>query len=111
MEPLRTAGPDPNHGDQPDSRVHVAIAVRLPDRPGAVASRIGAVERSVTWYRDELGLEDVDLDAWRAGQALFPSVRLNEGTIIDLLQGERSGTNVDHFCLVVEPTELKHFGS
>lgn len=51
MEPLRTADPDPTPGDQPDDRVHVAIAVRLPDRPGAlgaVASRIGAVGADIT---------------------------------------------------------------
>lgn len=68
---------------------------------------VADVERSVAWYRDELGLETVDLDDWRAGKAFFPSVRVNEGTIIDLLQGERSGKNVDHVCLVVEPTDLE----
>lgn len=37
--------------DQPFGRVHVAVAVRLPDRPGAlgaVASRIGAVGADIT---------------------------------------------------------------
>jgi catechol 2,3-dioxygenase-like lactoylglutathione lyase family enzyme len=27
-------------------------------------------------------------------------------TLIDLVKGERSGTNVDHICLVIEPTDL-----
>ena len=64
------------------------------------------VERSVAWYRDELQLEVLRLDEWRAGGAPFPSVRVNERTIIDIIAGARSGTNVDHFCLVIEPTDL-----
>jgi catechol 2,3-dioxygenase-like lactoylglutathione lyase family enzyme len=39
----------------------------------------------------------------------FPSVRVNESTIIDVLAGRRpsEGGNVDHLCLVVEPTDLQ----
>jgi hypothetical protein len=33
-------------------------------------------------------------------------VRIDAWTIIDLLAGERSGTNVDHLCLVIERTDL-----
>jgi hypothetical protein len=33
-------------------------------------------------------------------------LRLDETTIIDLLQTERTGQNVDHVCLVIEPTDL-----
>ena len=36
----------------------------------------------------------------------FPSVRVNASTVIDLLQTERSGVNVDHLCLVIEPQDL-----
>lgn len=64
------------------------------------------VERSLAWYRDTLGLEPLRLDQWRAGAAPFPSVRVDEGTILDILAGDRSGTNVDHLCLVLEPTDL-----
>jgi catechol 2,3-dioxygenase-like lactoylglutathione lyase family enzyme len=64
------------------------------------------VDRSVAWYRDQLGLDVLRLDEWKAGQAPFPSVRVNDGTIIDIIAGERAGTNVDHFCLVVERTDL-----
>jgi catechol 2,3-dioxygenase-like lactoylglutathione lyase family enzyme len=65
------------------------------------------VERSLRWYTEELGLQPVRVTEWRAGAAPFPSVRVNEGTIIDLLAAERSGVNVDHVCLVVEPTDLR----
>jgi catechol 2,3-dioxygenase-like lactoylglutathione lyase family enzyme len=69
---------------------------------------VADVERSVAWYRDELGLEALRLDEWRAGKVPFPSVRVSESTIIDVLAGSRAteGVNVDHLCLVVEPTDL-----
>jgi catechol 2,3-dioxygenase-like lactoylglutathione lyase family enzyme len=64
------------------------------------------VERSLAWYQGELGLEGERVDEWRRGDVFFPSVRVNDGTVIDLFQSERSGVNVDHVCLVVEPEDL-----
>ena len=64
------------------------------------------VERSLAWYVDELGLEPVRVDEWRAGEVLFPSVRVDATTLIDLFPAERSGTNVDHVCLVIESEDL-----
>jgi catechol 2,3-dioxygenase-like lactoylglutathione lyase family enzyme len=65
------------------------------------------VERSLRWYTETLGLEPVRVEEWRAGTAPFPSVRIHERTIIDLFAVPRSGLNVDHVCLVVEPTDLR----
>ena len=67
---------------------------------------VADVERSLAWYCGELGLAGERVDEWRRGEVLFPSVRIDAHTIIDLLAGERSGTNVDHLCLVVEPADL-----
>ena len=70
---------------------------------------VADVERSVAWYRDVLGLEALRLEEWRRGEVFFPSVRVNEGTIIDVVAGERDASvrgNVDHFCLVVDPVDL-----
>jgi len=64
------------------------------------------VEASLRWYCDELGLEPVRADEWRAGTAPFPSVRIDPHTIIDLLAAPRSGVNVDHLCVVVDPVDL-----
>jgi catechol 2,3-dioxygenase-like lactoylglutathione lyase family enzyme len=64
------------------------------------------IERSIRWYCEELGLEPVRVDEWRRGEVLFPSARVNAETIIDLFPAERSGENVNHFCLVLEPTDL-----
>ena|SRR5436190_6972507 len=69
---------------------------------------VSDVERSVAWYRDALGLEALRLEEWRAGQVPFPSVRVSDSTIIDVLAGRRAsdGVNVDHLCLVMEPVDL-----
>lgn len=67
---------------------------------------VADIERSTSWYRDRLGLVPERLEEWRAGGAPFVSVRVNEGTIIDLQAGQRSGTNVDHVCLAFDPVDL-----
>jgi catechol 2,3-dioxygenase-like lactoylglutathione lyase family enzyme len=67
---------------------------------------VADVERSLAWYLDELGGQPVRLDEWRAGEVLFPSVRLSASSIIDLIQGDRNGQNVDHICIEIEPTDL-----
>jgi catechol 2,3-dioxygenase-like lactoylglutathione lyase family enzyme len=67
---------------------------------------VADVERSLRWYRDVLGLPGVRVDEWRRGDAPFASVRVDESTIIDLVPGERTGTNVGHICLVIAPTDL-----
>lgn len=64
------------------------------------------VERSLAWYCDELGLGGERVDEWRRGEAPFPSVRVDDGTVIDLVAGEREGRNLDHFCLALQPTDL-----
>jgi catechol 2,3-dioxygenase-like lactoylglutathione lyase family enzyme len=71
-----------------------------------IVLNVADVERSLSWYTDELGLEGVRVEEWRRGEVLFPSLRVDATTIIDLLQVERTGQNVDHVCLVVEPVDL-----
>ncbi|MGH9031030.1 MAG: VOC family protein [Acidimicrobiia bacterium] len=71
-----------------------------------VVLTVADVERSLAWYAGKLGLVGERLDEWRRGEVPFPSVRIDSTTIIDLVQGERSGQNVDHLCLVVEPVDL-----
>ena len=67
-----------------------------------IVLNVADVERSVAWYRDRLGLEPERLEEWRRNEVPFPSVRVNVETIIDILRAERSGTNMDHVCLVVD---------
>jgi len=63
-------------------------------------------EAMIAFYCDDLGLEPVRVDEWRRGEVLFPSVRVTPETLIDLFPAERSGENMNHFCLVIEPTDL-----
>jgi catechol 2,3-dioxygenase-like lactoylglutathione lyase family enzyme len=75
---------------------------------------VADVERSVAWYRDVLGLEALRLGEWRRGEVFFPSVRVKEGTIFDLVVGTRDPSvrgNVDHFCVVVESVDLGELGA
>ncbi|WP_426572613.1 VOC family protein [Aquihabitans sp. McL0605] len=67
---------------------------------------VADTERSLAFYLGELGLAPVRVDEWRRGEVFFASVRVDEHTIIDLLETPPQGTNVDHFCLVIEPTDL-----
>jgi catechol 2,3-dioxygenase-like lactoylglutathione lyase family enzyme len=67
-----------------------------------VVLNVADTRRAVAWYRDVLGLEPLRFDAWERGEVFFPSMRIDEGTIIDLLEVERSGENVNHLCLVVD---------
>ena len=71
-----------------------------------IVLNVADVERAVAWYVNELGLEPVRLDEFRRGEVLFPSARIDAGTIIDFLGTAPTGTNVDHLCLVIEPTDL-----
>ena len=64
------------------------------------------VETTLAWYVDVLGLAPVRLEEWRAGRVPFPSVRVNEHTIIDLIPGQRDDGRLDHFCLVVQPIDF-----
>lgn len=61
------------------------------------------VERALAWWTGHLGLTGDRVEQWRGGTVPFPSVRIDEATILDLLRGERTGSNVDHLCVVVDP--------
>jgi catechol 2,3-dioxygenase-like lactoylglutathione lyase family enzyme len=67
---------------------------------------VGDVERSLAWYSEMLGLRAERVAEWRAGQVPFPSVRINDHCIIDLMSLERTGQNVDHICLVVDRADV-----
>jgi catechol 2,3-dioxygenase-like lactoylglutathione lyase family enzyme len=72
-----------------------------------IVLRVRDVERSLAWYQERLGLQGVRVEEWRAGKVLFPSLRLDSSTIIDLLEAERTGENVDHLCVEIDPVDLE----
>lgn len=66
------------------------------------------VDRSLHFYGDILGLTPERVEEYRAGRIGFPSVRVNEATIVDLFPlkpqpapaAEPFTENLNHFCLV-----------
>jgi len=71
-----------------------------------VVFNVSDAEKSVAWWRDLLGLEPVRLEEWRRGEVPFVSVRISEGTILDLFVAERGGENVDHMAIHVTGVDL-----
>ena len=71
-----------------------------------VVLRVADVERSVDWYTSVLGLTAERLGEWRRGEVPFPSVRVSAESIIDLVAADRTGENVDHFCLAYDGVDL-----
>ena len=75
-----------------------------------IVLNVGDIESSLKFYTEVLGLKGERVDEFRAGKVGFPSVRINEATIIDLfprkdgavkLASEKVNGNLNHFCLVV----------
>ena len=68
--------------------------------------RCADIDRTLAWYLDRLGLDPVRVDEWRNGEAPFPSARINDDTIIDLIGGPSDDGRLDHICLVIDPVDL-----
>jgi catechol 2,3-dioxygenase-like lactoylglutathione lyase family enzyme len=66
---------------------------------------VSDVERTLDWYTRYAGLAPVRLDEWRDGDAPFPSLRVDEGTIVDVISGRSEEAtergHLDHICFVV----------
>jgi len=63
-------------------------------------------ERLVAWYAARLGLEVLRLAEWRRREVPFVSLRVSPTFLIVVMQGERTGTNVDHLALTVADVDL-----
>jgi len=69
------------------------------------------MDRELDFYCEVIGLVPERLAEFREGKVLFPSVRLNADTLIDLApptlwSGDRVGaSNLNHFCLSIEAAE------
>jgi catechol 2,3-dioxygenase-like lactoylglutathione lyase family enzyme len=65
------------------------------------------VERTLAWYQEHLGLVGVRVEEWRRREVPFPSLRVEESTIIDLIPGPTESGRLDHVCLVVDTIGLQ----
>jgi catechol 2,3-dioxygenase-like lactoylglutathione lyase family enzyme len=82
-----------------------------------IVLRVKDVEVSLRFYTELLGLKPERVEQWRAGEIRFPSARLNDDTIIDFFAtdqqpiGKDGVRNQDHFCMVIEPTDMDELKS
>ena len=75
-----------------------------------IVLNVGDIDKSLMFYTEVLGLKGERVDEVRGGKVSFPSVRINQATIIDLfprkdgaakLTADKVNGNLNHFCLVV----------
>jgi catechol 2,3-dioxygenase-like lactoylglutathione lyase family enzyme len=75
-----------------------------------IVLNVADVERSLAFYSGTLGLAAERVEAWRRGELRFPSVRVSEATIIDLVHAPAESSerteNLAHFCLVTDDADL-----
>jgi len=76
-----------------------------------IVLNVANVERSLSFYQDCLGLAAERVEGWRRGELPFPSLRIDPGTLIDLVgagpQTASGGApNLAHFCLVTDDADL-----
>ena len=66
-----------------------------------VVINVADTERAMCWYRDRLGFQPERYEEWKSGKAPFLSMRVSDTTVIDLLETERTGVNVDHISFYI----------
>ena len=75
-----------------------------------IALNVDDVDRSLAFYHEALGLAVERLPEFRAGKVGFPSVRVTERTVIDLMPGSavtQGGRHpLNHFALTLVDDEL-----
>lgn len=77
-----------------------------------IVLNVADVDRSLDFYSGVLGLQPERVDQFHRGEVGFPSVRINEGTLIDIMKSnapvvnEGVARNLNHFCLVADGLDL-----
>ncbi len=83
--------------------MHALVCIKALDH---ISLRVQNVEAALSFYAGLLGLPTERVELWRDNQVPFPSVRLNPDTLIDLMEGVSAGSDLDHYCLVIEATDM-----
>jgi len=98
-----------NEGRKRPAAASVGLSITNLDH---IVLQVRDVDESIRFYAEVLGLRPERLDEFKDNKAPFPSVRINDDTIIDLLPLKEAGSlagkyhNQDHFCLVVQSTNM-----
>jgi catechol 2,3-dioxygenase-like lactoylglutathione lyase family enzyme len=80
-----------------------------------IVLNVSDIDRSLQFYTQVLGLQAERVEDYRSGKVGFPSVRINEATIIDLFPPERQtkvvgegfAENLNHLCLAMENEDMQ----
>lgn len=74
---------------------------------------VADIDVALGWYMRHAGLRSVNVDEWRDGNAPFPSLRVDDATIIDFVEGEAGSCrgHLDHVCFVVSGDDLDSIAS
>jgi glyoxylase I family protein len=85
-----------------------------------IVLNVSDIDRSLAFYIEVLGLTAERVNEFKAGEVGFPSVRINQDTIIDLFPNkdtdkdpvprEKGEGNLNHFCMVVGPEDFSGIG-
>src|SRR5687768_8059501 len=76
-----------------------------------IVLNVSDVERSLDFYTGMLGLKPERVEEFRAGKVGFPSVRISESCLIDLVTAPADAPggvrkNLAHFCLTADEIDL-----
>ena len=80
-----------------------------------IVLNVGDIDRALQFYTGVLGLTGERVELFKAGKVGFPSVRINDDTIIDLFPRktfdgrsitEKVDGNLNHVCLVVDAVDF-----
>jgi catechol 2,3-dioxygenase-like lactoylglutathione lyase family enzyme len=80
-----------------------------------IVLNVGDIDRALQFYTGVLGLAGERVELFKAGKVGFPSVRINDDTIIDLFPRktfdgrsitEKVDGNLNHVCLVVDAVDF-----
>jgi glyoxylase I family protein len=84
-----------------------------------IVLNVSDIHRSLKFYTEVLGLGGERVEEFKAGKVGFPSVRINQQTIIDLFPlkenarpqtGAKINGNLNHFCVVVDAADFAGIG-
>jgi catechol 2,3-dioxygenase-like lactoylglutathione lyase family enzyme len=80
-----------------------------------IVLNVGDIDRALQFYTGVLGLTGERVELFKSGKVGFPSVRINDDTIIDLFPRktfdgrsitEKVDGNLNHVCLVVDAVDF-----
>mmetsp|Transcript_7573 Transcript_7573/g.14766 ORF Transcript_7573/g.14766 Transcript_7573/m.14766 type:complete len:207 (-) Transcript_7573:121-741(-) len=78
-----------------------------------IALGVSNVETSMRFYSEMLGLPVERVELWMEGKVPFPSVRLNDFTLIDFFHDKdlpADGSRIEHLnhlCLIIDPQDMQ----